>query len=229
MKRDPARREAISAVIEDALHMMENLDIAHDASHADRVWRNARIVGQYAERDEQWVLDGDVIKLAAYLHDIAPRTQKASEHAYESAAIAETLLRKQGLAEIVWPVCQIIVEHSYSSGRDASSNESRVLSDADRLDALGAIGIARSIATGGILGAKGIYHPTDPLALTRTLDDRAWVVDNFRTKLLHLAETMNTRYAKVEGKRRTRVLRAYYDALLKEAGFIITGHELSDE
>lgn len=229
MKRDPSRKAAISSVIDEALLLMEHLDIAHDASHADRVWRNARIVGQYAERDEGWVLDGDVLKLGAYLHDIAPRTQQAAEHAYESAQIAERLLRKHGLAPLVWPVCQLIVEHSYSSGREATTNESRVLADADRLDALGAIGIARSIATGGILGARGIYHPTDPLALTRPLDDRAWVVDNFRTKLLHLAETMHTRYAKVEGKRRTRVLRAYYDALLKEAGFIITGHELSDE
>ena len=229
MKRDPARREAISAVIDEALATMGALDIAHDASHADRVWRNARIVGQYAERDEHWVVDGDVLKLAAYLHDIAPRTVKPSEHAYESAAIAESLLRKNELSELVWPVCQIIVEHSYSSGRDASTNESRVLSDADRLDALGAIGIARSVATGGILGAQGIYHPTDPLALTRTLDDKAWIVDNFRTKLLHLAETMHTRYARVEGKRRTRVLRAYYDALLKEAGFVLTGNEFGEE
>lgn len=221
MKRDPSLREAMDAVIEDARALSREHDVARDDLHADRVWRNARIVGQYAERDENWVIDGDVLKLAAYLHVVAPRAEDLAEQVKASAVLAEGLLRTHGLSKFVWPVGQVILELSPALGREPSFAETKVLRDADRLDALGAIGIARCIATGTFIGAQSFYHPTDPLGVHRPLDDEAFVLDHFRTNLLHLSETMYSRYARQEGGRRTRVVRAFYDALLKEAGFVL--------
>lgn len=221
MKRDPSLRAAMDAVIEDARALSSEHDVARDDLHADRVWRNARIVGQYAERDEQWVIDGDVLKLAAYLHVIAPRGANMGEQVRASAVLAEGLLRTHGLPQMVWPVGQVIMELSPALGREPSLTETKVLRDADRLDALGAIGIARCIATGTLLGAESLYHPDDPLGVHRPLDDETYVLDHFRTSLLHLSDTMYSRYARQEGGRRTRVIRAFYDALLKEAGFML--------
>lgn len=221
MKRDPSLREAMDAVIADARALSEEHDVARDNLHADRVWRNARIVGQYAERDENWVIDGDVLKLAAYLHVVAPRADSVAEQVRASATLAEGILRTHGLAQMIWPVGQVIMELSPELGREPSFVETKVLRDADRLDSLGAIGIARCFSTGTLLGATAFYDREDPLAVHRTLDDAQYILDHFRTNLLHLSQSMFTRYARAEGQRRTRVVRAYYDALLKEAGFML--------
>lgn len=221
MKRDPSIRAAMDAVIADARELSRDHDVARDDLHSDRVWRNARIVGQYAERDENWVIDGDVLKLAAYLHVVAPRGDSVAQQVRASAVLAEGLLRTHGLPQMVWPVGQVIMELSPALGREPSFMETKVLRDADRLDALGAIGIARCIATGALIGAQSFYHAEDPLAVKRPLDDERYVLDHFRTNLLHLSDALYTRYARQEGGRRTRVVRAFYDALLKEAGFML--------
>lgn len=221
MKRDPSLREAMDAVIADARALSEEHDVSRDNLHADRVWRNARIVGEYAERDENWVIDGDVLKLATYLHVVAPRAESVAEQVRASAMLAEGILRTHGLAQLVWPVGQVIMELSPALGREPSFAETKVLRDADRLDSLGAIGIARCFATGTLLGATAFYDRDDPLAVNRELDDSTYILDHFRTNLLHISQNMFTRYARAEGQRRTRVVRAYYDALLKEAGFML--------
>ncbi len=221
MKRDPALRTAMNAVIADARALSEEHDIARDSLHADRVWRNARIVGQYAERDENWVIDGDILKLATYLHVVAPRGENLHEQIRASAVLAEGILRTHGLERLVWPVGQIIMELSPETGREPSMIETKILRDADRLDALGAIGVARCLSAGTLLGADFMYDKEDPLAVHRPLDDRRFILDHFRTNLFHISNDMYTRYGRAEATRRTRVVRAFYDALLKEAGFML--------
>lgn len=221
MKRDPALRPAMDALIDDVRAASATQDIAHGISHGQRVWRNARLVGEYAERDEGWVVDGDVVKLAAFLFSIAPRTEDPMEDVRQASAQAETLLRKHGLSHLVWPVGQTILNSSYRLRREAGTFEARVLADARRLDALGAIGIARCVSTGTLKGAAAFYDLEDPLAVHRPLDEERFVLDHFRTRLFRMSEAMYSRYGRVEGKRRTRVLRAFYDALLKEAGYML--------
>ena len=85
-----------------------------------------------------------------------------------------------------------------------------VLQDADRLDAIGAIGIARNIACAQAMSCRGnrghFYHHSDPLGQsTRTKDDKRYAIDHFAIKLLRLAETMNTPLAKQEATRQRQV------------------------
>lgn len=221
MKRDASIQTRVSEVVSAARQLSSAYDIARDDLHADRVWRNARIISKYAESMDNWVIDGDVLKLAAYLHVSAPRGASVEEQVKASAVIAEELLRKHDLERYIWPVGQVILELSPALNREPSRVETKVLRDADRLDALGAIGIARCIASGTVFGAQAFYDRADPLAVSRPLDDNRYVLDHFRTSLLHLSDTLYSTYARQEGQRRTRVVRAFYDALLKEAGFML--------
>ncbi len=93
--------------------------------------------------------------------------------------------------------------------------EGKILQDADRLDALGAIGIARVFATGGSL-KRPFYNIDDPFCKRRIPDDHTWTVDHFFQKLLKLESLMNTKSGKAEAKKRTRILREFLNQLKHE-------------
>jgi uncharacterized protein len=95
--------------------------------------------------------------------------------------------------------------------------EAKVVQDADRLDALGAHGLARNLMLAGSWNG-GLAHPTDPWAKRRPLDDRAWAVDHFFAKLLTLAGTMKTESGRKEALRREGILRTFLAELARERG-----------
>ena len=88
-------------------------------------------------------------------------------------------------------VAHAIEAHSFSAGIAPQSLEAKIVQDADRLEALGAIGLARVFAVSGALGVP-LFDARDPFADARTLDDRAFALDHFQTKLLRLPDTMQT-------------------------------------
>jgi uncharacterized protein len=90
-----------------------------------------------------------------------------------------------------------------------------VVQDADRLEALGAIGVARVFATGASFGA-GLWHPEDPWAEGRDLDDKAWSLDHFEKKLLKLAADMKTAAGRRLAETRQGAMLAYLAALRAE-------------
>ncbi|MDZ7631629.1 MAG: hypothetical protein U5K74_09845 [Gemmatimonadaceae bacterium] len=100
-------------------------------------------------------------------------------------------------------------------GSHPVTSEARVVQDADRLDALGAIGIARCLMLGGQLG-RVLYDVDDPFAEHRAPDDRVSSIDHFYTKLLTLADTMQTASGRREAARRTAYMRGYLDQLRSE-------------
>ena len=110
-----------------------------------------------------------------------------------------------------------IEAHSFSAGIAPETLEAKVVQDADRLDALGAIGLARCIAVGAALG-RPVYEPNDPFCRERVPDDRGASVDHFYTKLLKLAGTMQTAAGRREAERRTAFLRAFLAQLESEIG-----------
>ena len=91
----------------------------------------------------------------------------------------------------------------------------KILQDADRLDALGAIGIARVFATSGSLN-RSFYNIDDPFCNKRNPDDDIWAVDHFFNKLLKLESLMNTTSGKIEAKRRTMILKEFLKQLKQE-------------
>lgn len=223
MIRDAARKEAIDGLTREAREIYAASNhAAHDLAHVERVWRNGRLIAMAARRDEHWTINGDVLEVAIFLHDIGHHIGGAEEHhAVASARVSEEMLRNHGLDEMVWPVGAAILEHSYSLGRIPESNEAKVLRDADRLDALGAVGIARCFSVGGRVGRAKLYETTDPLGNDRDLDDHSYILDHFEIKLFRLPDEMFTKFARSEAGRRVKILRAFRSALLKESGYSI--------
>jgi len=103
----------------------------------------------------------------------------------------------------------------FSQNKIPKTLEGQILQDADRLDALGAIGIARVFATGGSL-KRPFYNIDDPFCKRRIPDDKIWAVDHFFQKLLKLESLMNTKSGKVEAKKRTRILKEFLNQLKQE-------------
>ena len=196
-------------------------DAAHDAAHVRRVVASARRLGALEGADLA------VVVPAAWLHDCvtvpkdSPHRPRASRLAAERAA---AWLRAEGFPEALVPAVAHAVEaHSFSAGVAPETPEARVVQDADRLDALGAIGVARLFATAGAMGSA-LTHPDDPFADPpegggpgRDLDDRRWALDHVWTKLLRLPATMQTASGREEAERRAETLRQFVRDLRREA------------
>jgi uncharacterized protein len=196
----------------DIKKIMHN-DPAHDFDHIMRVYKNAQQIIKKEKVNEKLVLS------AVLLHDIVSfsKSDKRSKNSsIESAKKAKTILKKYDFAldEIII-VCDAISEHSFSQKKIPKTIEGKILQDADRLDALGAIGIARVFATGGSL-RRPFYNLDDPFCKKRIPDDKTWTLDHFFEKLLKLEFLMNTKSGKIEAKKRTKILKDFLKQLKHE-------------
>jgi uncharacterized protein len=134
----------------------------------------------------------------------------------KSAEESKKILKKLDFSEKeIQIVSDAIRDHSFSRGKTPTTLEGKILQDADRLDAIGAIGIARVFAVGGS-EKRPFYEKEDPFCKTRIPDDRTWTLDHFYKKLLKLESQMNTKYAKIEAKKRTKVLKNFLSELKRE-------------
>jgi len=188
-------------------------DSAHDFEHTIRVYKNAQKICKKEQANEKLVLS------AALLHDIIsyPKSDKRSKiSSIESAKKSKKILEKLDFSkEEIVIILDAIKDHSFSQNKIPKTLEGKILQDADRLDALGAIGIARVFATGGSL-KRAFYNIDDPFCKTRIPDDHIWTVDHFFQKLLKLESLMNTKSGKVEAKKRTRILKEFLNQLKQE-------------
>lgn len=188
-------------------------DPAHDFEHIMRVCSNAKKIAKHENAEVRLVM------AAALLHDIVsypksdPRSKNASE---QSAQAAKQILKKYSYtAAEIKTITEAIRDHSFSKNVVPKTLEGKILQDADRLDALGAIGIARTFSVGGSEN-RPIYNSEDPFCKTRQPDDRSWTVDHFFRKLLLLEKMMNTEFAKKEAKRRTKLMARFLSELKRE-------------
>lgn len=188
-------------------------DSAHDFSHIMRVYKNAQQIAKYEKANKKLVL------ASVLLHDIVqfPKSDKRSKTAsIKSAQLAEKILTKYDFTKKeIKIISDAIRDHSYSRKKIPKTLVGKILQDADRLDALGAIGIARTFSVGGSEKRK-LYNELDPFCQKREPDDKSWTVDHFYRKLFLLEKKMHTTYAKKEAKRRTRLMRGFIAELKKE-------------
>ncbi len=192
--------------------------LAWDYTHVCRVARNADRLAQACGQETTDDIDGDVLEAAALLHELGRLPHGSRQRLAESSArFAEEMLRSAGLAEIVWNVCAIIIEH-HSPDRTPSSWESRILRDADLLEDLGAIGVARALLSAADATIPSLYDQNDPRADNRAPDPHAFVLDQLHTLVAQVESAACTEAGRHEAVRRARVLTAYREALLKEAG-----------
>jgi uncharacterized protein len=191
-------------------------DPAHDFQHVVRVAASARVIAT-AERADVVVAVG-----AALLHELFnhPKDHPASVRSGEVCAEhAAAVLRAEGWAqERIDAIAYAIRVHGFSRGVVPETLEARVLQDADRLDAIGAVGVARCFATASSM-KSAFYEPDDPFGRSgRALDDRRFAVDHFYRKLLVIEERLHTEAARALAAPRTRFLRAFLAQLEEEIG-----------
>lgn len=190
-------------------------DPAHDLEHVRRVVAAARALAVEEGADLRVVLP------AAWLHDCvsvpkdSPLRKRASALAAEEAVC---FLGGRGYPRELLPaVSHAIAAHSFSARIAPTTPEARVVQDADRLDALGAVGIARTLMLGAVMG-RPFYDPSEPFPVQRQPDDARSSIDHFYTKLLRLAGTMQTAAGRAEAERRTAFMRAFLRQLGAEIG-----------
>ena len=187
---------------------------AHDLLHVERVVALAERITLTEPR-----CDVAVVVAAAWLHEQV-NLPKGHPQSVESGTLCAQAAECQLLAlafssEFAARVALCIAEHAYSKGATATSWESCILQDADRLDAIGALGIARCFATASDM-QRPFYHRNDPRAELRDLDDKQFAIDHFARKLLRLRDGFHTACARELAQERHAVLEAFLTAFYRE-------------
>lgn len=195
--------------------MINNHDAAHNLNHLMRVAEKSKHIHKYEGGNL------DVIIIGSYFHDIVSLPKNSLIRHCASTFSAQKTIKilkehfKDISANLYCQISDVIRSHSYSAGVKPISIEAKIVQDADRLDALGAIGLARVFYVAGQLGQE-IYSDDDPFAAKRSLDDKKYALDHFYTKLLKLPDTINTEEGRNMARKRVDYLSEYIDKLKEE-------------
>lgn len=192
----------IDTTIQFVKQQLQNAEGGHDWFHIERVYKNALLIAK--EED----CDVTVVKLAALLHDIADSKFHDGDESV-GPKIAREFLEFQNISEdIITHVIAIIENISFKGGnfeKKFTSKELAIVQDADRLDAIGAIGIARTFNYGGFKN-RAIYNPNIQPNLNMSKEEyknsEAPTLNHFYEKLLLLKDKMNTETGKKIAKKR---------------------------
>lgn len=195
-------------------------DLSHDRYHLQRVYRLCLGLCPAAGADP------DLAGAAALVHDLCPVAKESdgrAEASHRSARAAAPRLAAVGYDEdrAIPAMVEAVRRCSWSAGLPALTPLQAVLQDADRLDALGAVGLARTLTCAQGMASRGarlrLYHPDDPrCAADRPPNDRENALDHLAAKLRHLPGAMNTPEARAEAHRRWRTMVFFLDALERE-------------
>ena len=213
----------IEKTIEFVKHTLSGAEGGHDWWHVCRVWKTAREIAIQEEG-----IDIFVVELAALLHDIADYKFHDGDESIGPQVAREFLTSLQLDAATIVHVEQIIANISFKGGNEKqsfTSPELEVVQDADRLDALGAIGIARTFNYGGHKNRE-IYNPDIKPDLQMDKDaykkTTAPTINHFYEKLLLLKDRMNTTTGKQLAERRHKFMHDFLDEFYLEWGEV--GH-----
>lgn len=189
------------------------VDAAHDIEHVKRVVKTAK---QLCDKENA---DIAIVLPAAYLHDCFTYPKDHPNRKQSSAIAAKKAIAY--LESIQYPqhyhdaIAHAIEAHSFSANIRPNTLEAQIVQDADRLDALGAIGVTRCIQVSTHFNAQ-LYNDDDMFAKERELNDKQFTVDHFQTKLFKIVDTMNTESAKLEANKRKAFMQTYLKQLHDE-------------
>jgi len=200
--------------LEDVLNT--NTDGAHDIHHVIRVLKIARKI-----MASEAPVNPHVITASCLLHDCVslpknhPDRHTASQLAAEKA---RHILQRLNFSQDWIPAVEhAICSHSFSANIAPETLEAKIVQDADRIEALGYIGIARCFYTSGQLN-RNLFHGSDPMGEHRELDDQSFALDHFQLKLLKLPATMTTTGGRRIAEKRAQVLKDFLVGLVDECG-----------
>jgi uncharacterized protein len=190
-------------------------DPAHDIAHIKRVVTSGIALATKEQADLAIVFP------ACWLHDCVNVPKDSPQRSQGSVLSADRAI--EFLREIHYPehtfdaIHHAVSAHSFSANIDTKSLEAKVVQDADRLDALGAVGLSRCLMLGATWGSK-LYDPLDPFAVNRELNDKIFCIDHFYVKLKGLVNTMKTPSGLSEARTRWQFMQLFLDQLGHEAG-----------
>lgn len=216
MQNQPDYQEILDETVAFVKTTLAIAEGGHDWWHIYRVWQNAKHIGKEENVDMQ------VVELAALLHDIADAKFNDGDESV-GPAIARTFLHEKDVDENMVEHIENIIRHmSFKNsfeGAVFTSPEMNVVQDADRLDAMGAIGIARAFSYGGFKG-RAFYDPAIPPDLSMDKEtykkSSAPTINHFYEKLLLLKERMNTQTGKLMAEERHKFMEMYLEQFYKE-------------
>jgi uncharacterized protein len=197
---------------------LEGEPSSHDMSHINRVEALCLEIRKVEGGDPL------ILQLAALLHDVGviKEHEEGGDHAVYSADIASEFLSKSGLGkEVIEAVTGCIRTHRFSAGKSPETLEARILQDADRLDALGAVGIFRAVFSMGALRMLKQTTGMDKGSSKRTVyieDPIEGFNEYMQYKPFTIPEKLNTDTAKKIAEERLKIMRLYLEALNLETG-----------
>ena len=208
--------ELINNTIELVKQKLEGTESGHDWFHIERVWKLSLRIHEKEGGDKL------VIELAALLHDIADPKFHNGDETLATKIVTEFLTEQKVDSEIIEKVIFIIENMSFKNRNDAPKDlplELKIVQDADRLDAIGAIGIARTFNFGGYKNNL-MYHPDIEPKLNQSKEDykksNGTTINHFYEKLLLLKDLFNTKTAKEIGEERHQVMLHFLDQFYRE-------------
>ena len=203
--------EEIKEIVKKELY---NVNSCHEWEHTERVYNLTMHIGKIEGADLE------ILALASLLHDIGRKEQDESrgkiDHAIRGAEMAKEILEKRGLNEKeVQKICHCIEAHRSKNSTVPETLEAKVLYDADKLDAIGAIGIGRAFSFAGHIGAK-VHNKGVDLSKTETysIEDTAW--REYELTLKFIKNKMFTDEGKRLAEERHNFMEQFFDRLNKE-------------
>jgi len=197
-------------------HGNESDDASHDLGHFRRVYKMAIRISEMDQVDA----DPLVLMAAAYFHDVVNPPKDSDLRSQASRLAAEKtreILREMNFPpEKIDGVAHAVLAHSFSAAIPAETIEAKVIQDADRMESLGAMGVARNMYVSGRMGSS-MFHPDDPMAESdREYEDSRYALDHYELKLFKLPEMMQTPAGQKIAQERVQYLREYQERLRQE-------------
>lgn len=206
--------DLLNKIKEEVKNKLFGINSCHEWEHMERVYGLAMHIGKKENADLE------ILGLAAILHDIARKEQDESsgkiDHAERGAILAKKILEKNNLPkEKIKNILHCIETHRYRNNKIPQTKEAKILYDADKLDAMGAVGIGRAFSFAGHVGAK-VHNKNVDLSKTDqySIDDTAW--REYEVKLKYLKDKMLTDEGKRIAEERHKFMEIFFDRLNKE-------------
>ena len=213
------KKEVIRSTIDFVKKTLKDAEGGHDWFHIERVYKNAKLIAQGEE------VDLFLVELGALLHDIADAKFYDGDESIGPKKAADFLRSMDVDEAVILHIENIIRYVSFKSSLDAdkkgafNSNELKVIQDADRLDAIGAIGIARTFNYGGFKN-RTLYDPDIEPLIDQDKEtykkSKAPTINHFYEKLLLLKDKMNTETARKIAEKRHLFMEQYLDQFYDE-------------
>ncbi|NMH28339.1 HD domain-containing protein [Flavobacterium silvaticum] len=203
------------SLIQNTVHFvkskLEGAEAGHDWFHMERVWKNARLICESENANLE------IVELGALLHDVADSKFHDGDETVGPKVAREFLESQNANPETINHVVAIIENISFKGGnfqKTFSSKELDIVQDADRLDAIGAIGIARAFNYGGFKN-RALFDPAIEPNLSMTKDEyknsKSPTLNHFYEKLLLLKDRMNTETGKRVAAQRHEFMQQFLD------------------